>query len=95
MAIGVVVEECVKEGQLEAYLEHMAETVELTKKEDGCIAYDIYEDADGSGKIAILELWESQEALDNHMASEHFQRLIPSAVDFLSEPHGIRVFNKL
>jgi len=93
MAIGVVVDEYVKEGQLEAYMELMAEMVELTKKEDGCIAYDIYED--DSGKIAILELWESQEALDKHMASEHFQRLIPAAEAFLSEPHGIRVFKKL
>jgi len=95
MAIGVVVEEHIKEGQLEAYLGHMAEMVELTKQEDGCIAYDIYEEKDGSGGIVILEIWESEECLEKHMASEHFQRLIPTAEAYLEKPHGIRVFNRL
>ena len=95
MAIGVVVEEKIKEGQLEAFLDHMAEMITLTKQEDGCIAYDLYEAADGSGGIVMIEIWESQEALDKHMASEHFKRLVPASASFKAVPSQIRVFKRL
>jgi len=93
--IGVIVEEKIKEGQLDAFLEHMSEMIALTKLEKGCIAYDLYESADGSGDIVMIELWEDQAMLDDHMASEHFKRLVPSAEAYMTEPPVIKIFNKL
>jgi len=95
MAIGVFVDVFIKEGELGAFMEHMSEMVELTKLEDGCIAYDIYEETDGSGGVVFMEIWESQEALDKHMESEHFLRLIPSGDVFFTKPKEVRIFSKL
>ena len=95
MQISVIVEENIKEGQKDAYIAHMSEMIRLTKEEDGCIAYDLYESIDGSGEIVMVELWESKEALDAHIQSDHFKELVPAAEVFQEEPPKIRVFSIL
>jgi quinol monooxygenase YgiN len=95
MAVSVVVEERIKEGQLAAYVSYLAEMIALTKQEEGNIAYDLYEAADGSGDVVMIELWESKEALDKHMQSEHFQKFIPGGDIFKNGQSRIRVFNRL
>ena len=93
MKVGVVVDCDIKEGQMEAYLERMHELIELTQRDDeGCIAYDIYEERDGSD-IKILEIWESQEALDNHCKSEHYTRIVPTMSEFQNKPSVVRLFD--
>jgi len=55
----------------------LEELVSTTVQEDGCINYNFCADVKGNGEYAILETWETQEALDVHSASEHFGRLVP------------------
>ncbi len=95
MAIGVVVKETVKEGQTRAFVDYMAEMIALTKQEDGCIAYDLYEAADGSGEVVMIEIWETKEALNKHMESEHFKKFIPGGRAFLDADSDIKVYKKL
>ena len=94
MLIGVLVSYDIKEGQTDAFLEYMKELVECTHQEDGCIAYDLYKERDGSG-IFMLEVWESQEALDKHVESEHYKRLVPGSRAFMNGNPDIRFFHKL
>ena len=93
--VAVIVEEKIKDGQLEAFVDYMSDMIALTKQEDGCITYGLHEAADGSGGIVMIELWESKEALDKHMASEHFKRLIPGGEVYQDGPSVIKVFNRL
>ena len=95
MAIAVVVRESVKEGQLGAFVDYMAEMIKLTKQEEGCTAYDLYEAADGSGEVVMIEVWESKEALDKHMASEHFKKFVPGGEIYKTGPNDIKLFNRL
>jgi quinol monooxygenase YgiN len=95
MAVAVVVKEHVKEGQLDAYVSHMGEAIALTKQEEGNIAYDLYEAADGSDEVVMVEIWETQEALDRHMRSEHFLRIIPAGDAYKTAPSEIKVYNRL
>jgi len=95
MAIGVIVEEKIKEGQLAAFVEYMAEMIALTKEEEGCRAYDLYESTDGSGSVVMMEIWDSMETLEAHMASEHFKKFIPGAEAYKAETSEIRIFERL
>ncbi|MDR1727190.1 MAG: antibiotic biosynthesis monooxygenase [Acidobacteriota bacterium] len=96
MAIAVVCTEKIKKGQKEAFLAHMAELIRLTQQEDGCLAYNLYEPEGGSDTdLFMIELWESKEALEKHMTSEHFQRLVPGGDAFKEKPTEIRTFNRL
>ncbi len=42
-----------------------------TRKEDGCIRYDLFVDLDDPTKFTFIEEWESREALDKHGKSDH------------------------
>ena len=95
MAIAVVVKEKVKEGQLGAFVEYMAEMIKLTKQEDGCVAYDLYEAIDGTGEVVMLEIWESKEALDKHMASEHFKKYVPGGEVYKAGASEVKLFSRL
>jgi len=53
------------------------ELVEKTRKEDGCISYSLFKDIKDNSIMTMIEEWESKEALDKHMKTEHFTRLVP------------------
>jgi quinol monooxygenase YgiN len=63
-----------REGQetiLEAELRGM---VGPTRKEDGCLRYDLHRSVDTTGALLLHEVWESREAHTEHTHSPHFLR---------------------
>lgn len=82
VATGKVKKECIEE-----YKKIASELVGETKKENGCLAYDLFQDIDCETTLVFLESWESQAHLDAHMQSEHFKRIVP-LLDKLKEPGG-------
>jgi quinol monooxygenase YgiN len=63
-----------REGQetiLEAELRGM---VAPTRKEDGCLRYDLHRSVDTPGALLLHEVWESREAHGEHTHSPHFLR---------------------
>lgn len=53
------------------------ELVEKSLHDKGCIAYDIFESVTVDNHMMICETWASDEDLKAHMATEHFQTLVP------------------
>jgi quinol monooxygenase YgiN len=53
------------------------EIIAATRKEKGCIEYRLFTKKDEPGLYVFIEEWETQADLDNHIASEHFKRIIP------------------
>jgi len=45
--------------------------IEPTRKEEGCISYDLYQDITNPGKFTFIENWESKEHLDIHLKTPH------------------------
>lgn len=45
---------------------------EASLKQDGCVAYDVFESATRPDVIMICETWKDQPALDAHSASDVF-----------------------
>jgi len=76
--IRVVAKNHIKTGEKEKAITLMRELVDATRKEDGCVAYDVAENNANPLELTMLEAWETKEALDRHMASEHFTRLVPA-----------------
>ena len=65
----------------DAALPVLEELIATTVQEDGCVNYNFCQDNGKSDHYAIIETWETQEALDIHSASEHFARLVPQLAD--------------
>ena len=70
------------------------EMLEKTRKEDGCIQYDLFTDVKDETCYVFVECWESQARLDAHIASEHFQRIIPQINEFKDDREGGATFIK-
>lgn len=73
----VVAKAVVKEEKLEEYKKLAAELAAETRKENGCIAYELFEDADNGKILTFIEEWESRAALDSHMKTGHFTEIVP------------------
>jgi quinol monooxygenase YgiN len=48
-----------------------------TRKEPGCVSYDVHQSADDPAKFLFYENWQSKEALEAHMRAPHIQILFP------------------
>ena len=58
------------------------ELVSKTQKEVGCISYNLFRDVNDNSILTMIEEWESKEALDDHMKTEHFTRIVPIVGEF-------------
>ncbi|MGB2591970.1 MAG: putative quinol monooxygenase [Candidatus Acidiferrum sp.] len=73
-AVTLVVQMRPREGQemlLEAELRAL---VGPTRKEDGCITYDLHRSAEGPSAFLLHEIWASREAHSRHTGTPHFLR---------------------
>lgn len=50
--------------------------VEESKKEDGCIAYDLYESDFEPFKYTFVEVWKSSKALEQHTKRNHYITMV-------------------
>ncbi|XGU20710.1 putative quinol monooxygenase [Rhodococcus sp. 3Y1] len=66
----------VEQGDLAEVLRLYDELVTETRKEDGCINYELLQRTDNPCELVLVEEWESQEHLDAHTHTEHFVRLV-------------------
>jgi len=53
------------------------ELVAATVQEKGCLGYNFCQQAESTDAYAMIESWETPEALDAHMKSEHFTTILP------------------
>ncbi|MBX9951959.1 MAG: antibiotic biosynthesis monooxygenase [Candidatus Obscuribacterales bacterium] len=70
-----------KEKELKEVLTRM---IEPTRKEPGCIAYQLYANVN-SDTFFFYELWESPAHLDAHGKTDHYQRLVKERVGLVAE----------
>jgi autoinducer 2-degrading protein len=60
-----------------------------SRVEEGVVAFDIARSAEQPDQFALWEVYRDQAALDSHMASAHFRRLVIDGVRQLAkERHG-------
>jgi quinol monooxygenase YgiN len=61
-----------KQGCEDKLKELLTAMVEPSKKEDGCLLYNIFQYENNKRKFMAVETWRDEEALDGHKASEHY-----------------------
>lgn len=64
----------VKDGKKEELLEAAKRLTEASLKQEGCIAYDIFESATRSDVLMFCETWKDEVALKNHSESDVFKK---------------------
>jgi len=93
--IKVVAKNFVKPEKTDEAVLLLKKLVEETVKEKGCIKYELFVDVKDYSILTIIEEWESQEDLNNHMASEHFKRIVPLLGKLMVKTGEINVYEKI
>ncbi len=73
----LIAEDFIQIDKVEIVLPLYKELVERTRDEVGCISYELHRDIKNMGHFIFIEEWVDRTALDSHVESEHFQRLVP------------------
>lgn len=66
-----------KPGKYNTALEAAIALVAESQKQEGCIAYDVFESGTRKDIFMICETWQTKELLDVHSASEAFKTFVP------------------
>ena len=64
-----------KPGQEDAVKEALLSLVEPTRKEAGCLCYNLHQSKGDPTQFMFYEQWASQEALDAHVKTPHIRAL--------------------
>ena len=90
-AVNYVKTECIED-----FLSIAKVLVEKTNALDkGCIKYELCKDVNDPQRFVMLEEWESQAALDEHMKAAHFTEMVPKLGGFASQPSSITILEKV
>ncbi len=66
-----------KPGKAEELKRALISLVAPTRKEAGCLNYDLHQSPDDPGKFLFHENWTTKAALDAHLQMPHIQVLLP------------------
>ena len=77
--VKVIAHNFILKENLEKVLPLYEEMVAETRKENGCIQYDLLRDNADETHFVFVETWESQAHLEAHFKTPHFTRIIPAA----------------
>jgi quinol monooxygenase YgiN len=82
-------------GQEQLVADALRELAGPSRAEAGCILYDTCRCTDDPTQILVLEEWESQVALDLHMATPHFQAFLTKVGDALAGEPRLEMIERL
>lgn len=69
--------------------------IEPTRKEEGCIVFELLENQENHTDFTFVEEWESQELWSNHMASVHIAQAVSQLNGLLAAELDIRTYRLL
>jgi quinol monooxygenase YgiN len=69
--------------------------IEPTRKEQGCVQYDLHEENGKPGHFVFYENWTSREDLDRHLASPHLSALLPRVPELCSRAPEILTYTRI
>lgn len=92
--IFVVSKSIVKADKIAEYKQQVVRLIEETRKESGCISYDLCQDIDMPNILTFIEKWESKQHLDAHMKTAHFLEIVPMLKD-LRESSELSIYKEV
>jgi len=75
-SLTIVATVVVKSEYKDEVLKAIKVVVDATRKEPGCIFYDVFEDLRNPLKFVFIETWKSQAAIDSHNKAAHFNDFV-------------------
>ncbi len=93
MALALIVNFTVAEGNQEKAKHYIRSMEEHTRREPGCRQYIGHQSVEESRRFVFYELYDDQAALDAHRASPHYDRYVSNGLLPLMETRITGLFN--
>ncbi len=74
-----------KPGMAARIIEVAKPCIEGTRKEKGCISYDIHQSQTDPDTLVFVERWESRDNLAGHMQEPHFKAWRAGAAELIAD----------
>lgn len=76
------------------FIETAKELIEKSRKEKGCISYNLYESVDGK-YLTFIEEWKDEKAIESHNNSEHFKAIVPKLGELTSGDKDVILYKEV
>ena len=87
----LVVKVTLKEGANDRFESAFAKCLAATRKEAGCIHYDLNRDTDNGRQYVVYERWKTLSDLEAHMKTAHIKTLLEVLPDMLDGRPGLHI----
>jgi quinol monooxygenase YgiN len=92
--VAVVVRLCAKAGMETRVHQELTSLLAPTRRERGCINFDMHQSPNDPALFLFHENWESEEDLKRHFETPHIKRWIREAEALLAEPMELSLWRK-
>ncbi|WP_346939173.1 putative quinol monooxygenase [uncultured Clostridium sp.] len=93
--ITIVAKKTIKKDKKEEFKNLANKLIEESRKENGCIEYDLYEEFSNSNVVAFIEVWKNEEAINSHNNTRHFTTIVPELAKFQEGETEITLYKKI
>jgi quinol monooxygenase YgiN len=93
--LAVVAEMLAKPGKEAELRTQVLALVAPTRKEEGCVQYDLHVSTAEPGRFVFYEKWTSSETLERHLNSPHFKAFQKVADSLLAEPPRVLTVTRI
>lgn len=67
--------------------------VEPTRKEPGCLSYELMQNNEDPTDFTLIEEWQSNTALESHFATKHFKDALVKLANLVASEPDIRKYH--
>ena len=76
------------------FIETAKELIEKSRKESGCISYNLFESVDGK-YLTFIEEWKNEKAIEEHNNSAHFKSIVPKLGELTSGEMDVVLYKEV
>jgi quinol monooxygenase YgiN len=80
-------------GRVNELLSVLNSMVEPTRKEPGCISYELLQNNEDPTDFTLIEEWQSDTALQSHFATKHFKEALTKMPNLIAAEPDIRQYH--
>jgi len=84
----------VKADEHDKFIEVTEENAKHTRKEEGAISFDLYQQADNPNEFILIEIYKNEEASKAHQESDHFKKWIEVAPPLMDGSPSAKIYQK-
>ncbi|MDL2264703.1 antibiotic biosynthesis monooxygenase [Synergistaceae bacterium OttesenSCG-928-I11] len=81
-----------KKGQRDKVVALAAPCIEATRKEAGCVSYELMLNTECAEALVFVERWESRAALDAHAKTAHLAAFKDARAPYVEGPSRLTLF---